>query len=365
MNQSRFVLKQITVQGSGASDLTRYVARSKPGHEREGHAARPLFTARADDLSVTEGRRWLSIVGDKWDKNDALHYVLSFASTREYELLGDDERERREAARDFLRESLKAGLQQLGIAEMRWAAGVHRNTDNPHLHLLLNRHALREDTGELIRLARLPASLVAHNMRLSNGAKVFEYGTIINHFAAQADGRLRERTRWLSYESPLRDKPLARALLSPETLQRRQPNAAERLAGEWLLAEVAAFHPHRQRPILSPARALSTPASAEILSSGTRDLAALRAQVARLDHLSLLNDQPSVPAYLSTEALRELLVNPPAGAVVTPLRQAPPMERQQAVEHELPLPANSRSNGPHSPQPSPPTQDPPTRQPIR
>ena len=95
------------------------------------------------------------------------------------------------------------------------------------------------------------------------------------------------------------------------------------------------------------------------------DLAALRAQMARLDHLALLNGQPPTAAYLPTEALRELLVNPPAGAVVTPLRQAPSMERQQPLEHELPLPANSRSNGPRPPQLTPPTQDPPTRQPIR
>lgn len=41
------IVKQIPVSGSGASDLTRYVARSKLDHEREGRAARPLFTARA------------------------------------------------------------------------------------------------------------------------------------------------------------------------------------------------------------------------------------------------------------------------------------------------------------------------------
>ena len=268
MNHSRFVLKQIPVQGSGASDLTRYVARSKLGQEREGHAARPLFTAHADDLSVTEARRWLSIVGDKWDKNDALHYVLSFASAREYELLGDDEKERREAARDFLRHALKEGLQQLGIKEMRWAAGVHRNTDNPHLHLLLNRHALHEETGELVRLARLPIPLVAHHNRLPDGDKVFEYGAIIDRFAAHVDGLLRERTRFLSYESPLRTVQVSRALLAPETLQRRQPNADERLAGEWLLAEVAALHPPRPTQILSPADALS---ASEIPASSAHD----------------------------------------------------------------------------------------------
>ena len=362
MSQSRFVLKQIQVQGSGASDLTRYVARSKLGHEREGHAARPLFTAHADELSVTEARRWLSIVGDRWDKGEALHYVLSFASAREYELLGDDEKERREAVRDFMRQSLKEGLQQLCLKEMRWAAGVHRNTDNPHLHLLLNRHALHGDTGELVRLARLPVPWVAHHTRLPDGEKVFEYGTIIDRFAAQTDERLRERARFLQYESPLRTVQVARTLLASETLQARPPNAAERLAGEWLLAEVAAFHPHRPTQILSSADALST---SEITASSMPDLAALRAQMARLDHLALLNGQPPTAAYLPTEALRELLVNPPAGAVVTPLRQAPSMERQQPLEHELPLPANSRSNGPRPPQLTPPTQDPPTRQPIR
>ena len=366
MSQSRFVLKQIPAQGSGASDLTRYVARSKLGHEREGPAARPLFTAHADDLSVTEARHWLSIVGDKWDKSDALHYVLSFASAREYELLGDDEKERREAVRDFLRHSLKESLAQLGVTEMRWVAGVHRNTDNPHLHLLLNRYALREETGELVRLARLPVPLVAHHTRLPDGEKFFGYGAIITEFAAQIDTRHRERTRWLSYEAPLRAAPVTRALLAPEILSARPPRAAERLVGEWLRAEVAASQTHRQSQAAAPARALSaTSPAAEISVSGTRDVVALRAAVARLDQLSARAGQPPVPAYLSAAELREQLVNSAAGALVTPLRQAPSLERQQTVEHELPLPSSSRANGPLTPPELPPTKDPPIRQPLR
>ena len=117
MSKSRFVLKQIAVGGSGPSNLTRYVSRSKLDHEKEGRAARPLWSAHKDNLTVTEARRWLSIVGDKWDKKDVLHYVLSFENEREYELLGDDEKERREVARDFLRHSLQAGLAQHGIDE--------------------------------------------------------------------------------------------------------------------------------------------------------------------------------------------------------------------------------------------------------
>lgn len=368
MSRSRFVLKQIPVRGSGASDLTRYVARSKLEPAREGLAARPLFTAQADSLSVTEARRWLSVAGDRWDKKDALHYVLSFASAREYELLGDDEDERRQAAADFLRRTLTKGQAALGVADMRWVAGVHRNTDNPHLHLLLNRYGLRPDTGALVRLARLPAPLIAHHTHAANGERNFHYGTLINEFAAQVDARHRERTRWLRYEAPLQAVQFTRPLLPPETLQTRAPSVAERLVGEWLRHEIAAPHGNRDNSPHSPPQHSQSAAQRPDSLIQTSNLPALRAEVARLDRLSALLGLPQTAAFLTAQDLRDMLINPPTGAILTPLAQAEPMsarDHRPPLERELPLHSQPRPAGPLTPHNLPPASDLPMHQPMR
>lgn len=200
MGQSRFVLKQIHVRGSGNSDLTRYVAVSKLDREREGTKARLLFSEHDDRLTFWEARKFLSITGGELRKDEVLHYVLSFKNEKEFELLGDDENERRNEIAASLRESLSKALASIGIAEMRWVAGVHRNTDNPHLHILFNKNAIEKETGELIQIARLSKSLVAHNRLQPDGSREFSYGAIINDFAERVDARHRERSHILQHE---------------------------------------------------------------------------------------------------------------------------------------------------------------------
>lgn len=349
MSRSRFVLKQLPVRGQGASDLTRYVARSKLDTHREGPAARPLFTADADHLTVAAARRWLSIVGDTWDKEDALHYVLSFASDREYELLGDDEKERRRVVADLLRASLRESWPVAGLAEVRWVAGVHRNTDNPHLHLLLNRQALRSDAETLTRLGRLPVPLIAHHTHQPDGTRRFEYGAIITALAAHTDAHHRARARVLQYESPLGAVRLTRSLLALETLQQRAPNAAEQLAGAWLLAEIAAGLPHTQRGHDDLRTTLATPTApngAIVPGAATvpnLDLPALRSQMARLDQLAALQGQPPTAAFLPTPALRALLLTPPAGAQLTLSTSLPPVKA-----HDLPSLMPTRTAAPRA-----------------
>jgi hypothetical protein len=177
MSQSRFVLKQIHVRGGGNSDLTRYVAKSKLDAWREGRGPRPLFNERDDYLSASEARNFLSITGGELKKDDVLHYVLSFSDEREYQLLGDDKDEQRREVAGYFRRSLQSAFAATGISKARWIAGVHRNTDNPHIHLLLNKNVIEKETEELIRIAKLPNPLIPHHFKLEEGASGFTQST--------------------------------------------------------------------------------------------------------------------------------------------------------------------------------------------
>jgi hypothetical protein len=319
MSRARFVFKQIHVRGAGTSDLARYVAKSKLDAAREGAKPRELFTDRADSLTHIEGREWLSITGGALEKRDVLHYVLSFGDAREYEALGEDEDERRRQVVAFIRRAMAKSLSEVGVAEIRWLAGIHRNTSNPHVHLLLNKNALDRAAQGLVRLPKLPAPVIAHYTTAAAGAREFSHGLLINSFADQVDARHRARVRSLQFENALRSIRIDRDLLAPEALSSRGPTEVERLVGRWIVAEIES--------------ASSTPTQVQYTRTGINQLGlgagetlereapasrleALRAEVARLDGAALAQGQTAPRAFIETEQLRALLVSPPRGLTI-------------------------------------------------
>lgn len=195
MSKSRFLLKQAAVGSTGQSDLTRYIAKNSLKPSREGRSARPLFTDRDDDLTHWEARKYLSITGGALEREDVLHYILSFEQPEDFEWLGDTDDERREQTRAFLRRALTEGAKSLGVSAWRWAAGIHLNRKHPHIHILINKHAISGKTDDLVRVSKLARPLVAHNDKGADGAREFDYGLILNSFARDVDERIREHAR--------------------------------------------------------------------------------------------------------------------------------------------------------------------------
>lgn len=193
MSKSRFILKAAKVSGSAASDLTRYIAKSKLDKEREGTRSRPLFDESRDDLTFWQARKYLSINGGALAREDVLHYILSFKQPKDYENLGKDDHERTAQVRASLRRALSEAAAKLGIGTWRWAAGVHLNEPNPHIHLLINKYAIGRESRELVRVSKLSKPLVAHNQKVDGKTREFDYGLILTSFAASVDERIRER----------------------------------------------------------------------------------------------------------------------------------------------------------------------------
>jgi hypothetical protein len=330
-----FVLKQIHVRGAGVSDLTRYVARSKLDEAREGRKPRELFTQMDDNLTYRAAQEWLSITGGAPEKRDVLHYVLSFEQGREYEVLGDEEDERKRQTVAFVRRAVGESLREIGIAEMRWVAGIHRNTGNPHVHLLLNKNAIARTTQDIVRLPRLPAPVIAHYTKGADGRREFSYGLLINSFADQVDARHRDRARSLLFENSIRTVRIARNLLAPETLRARHPTEEERLVGRWLLAEIETA----RAPVTPFSRGGQKFNSAALSTGGAQEhgavisrLGALRDEVARLDNAALAREQPVVPAFIEAKQLRAILTATPRGTTILADELTPRLDRVRQVE---------------------------------
>ncbi|MFL6230719.1 MAG: hypothetical protein ACJ741_18250, partial [Pyrinomonadaceae bacterium] len=207
------------------------------------------------------------------------------------------------------------------IAEMRWVAGIHRNTGNPHVHLLLNKNALARGTQGLVHLPKLPAPVIAHYTRAADGRREFSYGLLINFFAGQVGARHRARVRALQFENSIRTVQIARNLLAPETLRARQPTEDERLVGRWLIAEIEAARAPQSLALRSQMKAETAAC-----------LGALRNEVARLDNIALAQGQSAVSAFIETEQLRSILIAPPRGLTLHNDELTPHFERIKQVD---------------------------------
>ena len=240
MSKSRFILKQARVSGSASSDLTRYVAKHDLNRQREGRGARPLFTERSDDLTFWAARKWLSITNGELPGEDVLHYILSFEHPPDYQNLGADDRARATEIRIGLRRALSQAAKEIGVENLRWAAGIHLNKPHPHVHILLNKHALSRETGDLTRVPKLPRRLVAHYSDGAGGTREFDYGIIINSFAEHIDARLQRERAHVQVLSPEQTRRKERPTLQSDRILLGESMRA-RHETERLSAQLASF----------------------------------------------------------------------------------------------------------------------------
>lgn len=169
--------------GSTASQAVRYVAQRERDTEREGPAARPLFSAQADRLSFWQAERVLT-AGRTPAKDEVLHIAVSFRAA-DFAALGHDETSRQQALREVSRTAIATIADELHGDELRWVAGIHRNTAHPHLHLLFHRSFTDRESGREQRLSRLPAQMLAQRVGGEDGR--INPGSFSQAFAAALD----------------------------------------------------------------------------------------------------------------------------------------------------------------------------------
>ena len=189
----RVVVAVKPTPGGGAnSQATRYIAYRDREEEREGKEPRQLFSAREDSLSFWKAERVLT-EGRTPTKKELLHLAISF-HTEDFEALGKDESSRQQALRNVAREALPKLAETLNTKQLRWVAGVHRNTDNPHLHLLIHREYPDRTTNESRTLENLPKDALPSRAVDKNGQAQVLPGILSLAFSTALD-RHQEKAR--------------------------------------------------------------------------------------------------------------------------------------------------------------------------
>jgi hypothetical protein len=202
--------------GSVPSSLAHYVAWDGVEPEREGAGPRPLFTNDGrDDLTYYGADRYLAGGRGSPDRGDLIHFSVSFLP-EDFEALGATREERLERLREVAREAMEDFKRDLRGAhhklrgykhsrkrresqiEWRWVAGVHLNTDNPHIHFLVRKDLVEKDLAggpeRSLRVGRIPKELLPPSRKTRDAGARLAEGPIGRRFVDALD-RARDRAR--------------------------------------------------------------------------------------------------------------------------------------------------------------------------
>src|ERR1700687_3427848 len=153
--------------GKGASRLSRYIAEREKDPAREGSGPRPLFGEDQEQLTYRQADRLLDPDEGRPEKNDLIHFSVMIKE-EVFEKLGSAEKERQARLREAIREGMRGVAEELGVSGLNWVAGIHRNTDNPHVHVVMHKRATERHTGRERRIGRFPKRLLPHK-QFANG----------------------------------------------------------------------------------------------------------------------------------------------------------------------------------------------------
>ena len=182
--------------GAGASRVTRYIAEHDKDPVREGPGPRPLFSDDREGLTYRVADRVLDPDGQP-QKGDLLHLSVSFEEA-DFEKLGADEKERQARLREVIREGMNGMAEELNVQRLTWVSGIHRNTENPHAHIVVLKQTIERGTGQEKRLTRIPKRLLPHK-EMQESREVLVPGRIGNRFLAALE---KQQAVYLTPEHP-------------------------------------------------------------------------------------------------------------------------------------------------------------------
>jgi hypothetical protein len=206
--------------GSGASRVTRYIAERDKDLAREGPGPRSLFSEDREGLTYRKADRILDPDDGQPEKNELLHFSVSFEE-EDFDKLAAGEKEKQARLREVIREGMTSMAEELNLERLFWVAGIHRNSDNPHAHVVMRKDAAERGTGRERRIGRIRKSLLPHK-QLENGRETIVPGKIGERFLSALE---RQKSLYLG-----RDKEQEKAQQVWERLvqsiqERRDPTA--------------------------------------------------------------------------------------------------------------------------------------------
>lgn len=186
----------VSVQAKSASSrgLVHYVAHSKVDASRE-ETSREIFNSYADSVAVEKANDFLkSGVSSKRPANDELHHLVISFKAEDYDRLGAIETEKQESLKKITRAAMKQLEESIGADKLNWAAGIHRNTDNPHVHIAVQKEFF-DKNFERQSLRKIPQNCLPHYEKNGADDKTFAPGVLIEAATEKLDEIILEKAK--------------------------------------------------------------------------------------------------------------------------------------------------------------------------
>lgn len=210
----------VSVQAKRASSrgLVHYIAHSKLDAEREA-AGRDIFNRQSDEISVEKANSLLSNeTARRRPSNEELHHLVISIKSEDFERLGADEKERVASLKEITRHTIKSLENEIGTQRLDWAAGVHLNTDNPHVHIAINKTYFDKDLEKNF-LGKIPPQLLPHYEKNESGEKNFVRGSLIESATEKLEEICREKENRRDLEKQKSQTDLSRNQISKRSVK--------------------------------------------------------------------------------------------------------------------------------------------------
>lgn len=208
------IVASVQAKRGSSRGLVHYLAHSKLDTEREPEKARELFNAFADSLSVESANNSMKIgIARGRPSNDELHHLVLSFRPDDYRALGTNEKQRRRAVKDTTRAAMKQLENALGADRLSWAAAVHLNTENPHVHIAVQKEYFTKEIERQI-MTKIPREVLPH-FEPRDGEKVLVPGLLIEA-ATEKMAELIQRGR-----DPMKTKERDGSALHPHSGSKR------------------------------------------------------------------------------------------------------------------------------------------------
>lgn len=180
------IIVSIQSKRGSSRGLVHYIAHSKIDSEKEPFGGRELFNRFGDSLDVKSVNNFLKInTSRKRPDNDELHHLVVSLRPEDYAKLGSTEKERKRAVMKVTRSSMELLENALDAERITWAATVHRNTRNPHVHIAIQKQYFTKDLEKRV-LSKIPREAIPHYREAGND-KIFSPGFLVEVAAEKMD----------------------------------------------------------------------------------------------------------------------------------------------------------------------------------
>jgi len=213
----------VSVQAKRASSrgLVHYIAHSKLDAEREA-SGREIFNGHSDEISVEKANSLLNNEAARCrPSNEELHHLVISLKPEDFEHLGKDEKERVSSLKEITRHTINHLEENLGAKRLDWAAGIHLNTDNPHVHIAISKTYFDKNL-EKKHLNKIPPQLLPHYEKNEAGEKTFVRGILIESATEKLEKICREKEKGRNAEKQKFQDGLSQNQTSKKMLKSNQ-----------------------------------------------------------------------------------------------------------------------------------------------